>query len=272
MPVIELPTATLEYTDSGGDGPVLVLLHGPMLDASIWDDVIDLLPELRCIAPTLPMGAHRYPVPDDLTNESLTRLVGALLAALDLPEVTLVLNDWGGAQIFVELGLADRITRLALVACEAFDNVPAGAPGRALARLARLPGGLALQAQLTKLRPVRRRLAGEMAAHPIADGRLQRWFEPSRDPRIREDLRRFSARFPIPATRDWSSGVGEFTGPVLIAWAEQDRMMPAEHGVRLAELLPQAVLVHIPDAATLVPLDQPHVLARHLRDLVQRPG
>jgi pimeloyl-ACP methyl ester carboxylesterase len=111
-----------------------------------------------------------------------------------------------------------------------------------------------------------------MAAHPIPDDVLRRWFEPFRDPRIRKDLRRFSSRFPIPASRDWSSGLGAFTGPALVAWAEKDRMMPPEHGPQLAELLPDAVLVHIPDAATLVPLDQPDVLARHLRELVHRTG
>lgn len=272
MPGIELQTATLEVSDTGGDGPVLVLLHGPMLDRTVWDGVIERLPEMRCVAPTLPMGAHRISAPaDELTNASITRMVAELLEVLDLQDVTLVLNDRGGAQIIVEMGLADRVSRLAMVACEAFDNVPAGAPGRALARTARIPGGLALQAQLTRLQPVRRRLAAEMAAHPVADHMLEGWFAPFRDPRVRDDLRRFSARFPVPAERDWSSGLGAFTGPALVAWAENDRMMPAEHGPRLAKLLPDGVLVEIADAGTLVPLDQPDVLAGHLRDLVQRP-
>ena len=38
-------------------------------------------------------------------------------------------------------------------------------------------------------------------------------------------------------------------------------MMPAEHGRRLAELLPQARLVEIADSYTLIPEDQPAVLA-----------
>ncbi|ACQ79991.1 alpha/beta hydrolase fold protein [Beutenbergia cavernae DSM 12333] len=272
MPTIELETATLDYADSGGTGPVVVLLHGPLLDHTVWDAVIDRLPGMRCLAPTLPMGAHRHPAPhDELTNASLARLVAEFLAALDLTDVTLVLNDWGGAQVIVELGLAERVGRLALVACEAFDNVPAGRPGRMLARMARLPGGLALQAQLTRIPAVRRQLATGMAAQPVPDELLRRWFTPSRDPRIRDDLRRFSARFPIPADRDWSSGLGGFAGPALVAWAEDDRMMPAEHGPRLAQLLPDAELVHISGAATLVPLDQPGVLAHHLRTLVARP-
>ena len=39
---------------------MLVLLHGLMMDASLWDDVIaGLSPSYRCVAPTLPLGAHR---------------------------------------------------------------------------------------------------------------------------------------------------------------------------------------------------------------------
>ena len=40
MTAIGLSAGTIEYTDSGGDGPVLVLLHGLMMDASRWDGVM----------------------------------------------------------------------------------------------------------------------------------------------------------------------------------------------------------------------------------------
>ncbi len=40
MTQIELSAGTIDYTDTGGDGPVLVLLHGLLMDASLWDGVI----------------------------------------------------------------------------------------------------------------------------------------------------------------------------------------------------------------------------------------
>jgi pimeloyl-ACP methyl ester carboxylesterase len=55
---------------------------------------------------------------------------------------------------------------------------------------------------------------------------------------------------------------------VLVVWAGQDRLMPAEHGPRLAALHPNARLVQVEDAATLVPEDQPERLARELIDFV----
>jgi pimeloyl-ACP methyl ester carboxylesterase len=48
-------------------------------------------------------------------------------------------------------------------------------------------------------------------------------------------------------------------------WASGDRVMPPEHGRRLAELLPDSKLVEVDDSYTLVPLDQPTPLADAIR-------
>jgi pimeloyl-ACP methyl ester carboxylesterase len=46
--------------------------------------------------------------------------------------------------------------------------------------------------------------------------------------------------------------------------------MPPEHGRRLAELLPQGRLVEIPDSYTLIPLDQPGLLAGAVREFTRQ--
>ena len=57
---IELSAGPVDYEDTGGDGPVLVFLHGLVMDASLWAGTIAALSgSYRCIAPTLPLGAHR---------------------------------------------------------------------------------------------------------------------------------------------------------------------------------------------------------------------
>jgi pimeloyl-ACP methyl ester carboxylesterase len=58
-------------------------------------------------------------------------------------------------------------------------------------------------------------------------------------------------------------------GPALVVWAAEDRLMPPEHGRRLAELLPDARLVEIDDSYTLIPEDQPGELARSIREFVR---
>jgi pimeloyl-ACP methyl ester carboxylesterase len=60
----------------------------------------------------------------------------------------------------------------------------------------------------------------------------------------------------------------EFKHPVLVVWASEDRVMPPEHGARLAALLPEARLVEVADSYTLIPLDQPARLAALIRDFI----
>ena len=115
MKEIELSAGTIEYQDTG-DGPVIVLLHGLMMDASLWDGPIaELSADHRCVAPTLPLGAHRQAMhaDADLSLPGIAGLVAEFLDRLDLQDVTLVGNDTGGA--LVQLLMCDG-------ACHAWDG------------------------------------------------------------------------------------------------------------------------------------------------------
>jgi pimeloyl-ACP methyl ester carboxylesterase len=62
-----------------------------------------------------------------------------------------------------------------------------------------------------------------------------------------------------------------FQHPALIVWASVDRVMPSEHGRRLAEL-PHGQLAQIDDSYTLIPLDQPTMLAQAIREFTKASG
>ena len=50
MTELELSAGTIEYRDTGGEGRVLVLLHGVLMDSGQWREVLPhLTPEYRCI-------------------------------------------------------------------------------------------------------------------------------------------------------------------------------------------------------------------------------
>ncbi len=72
----------MELFDSGGDGPPVLFLHGALVDRTLWDPVIALLPDRRCLAPTLPLGSHRTPVPDRsaLTPIGVADMIADLIA------------------------------------------------------------------------------------------------------------------------------------------------------------------------------------------------
>ena len=276
MPEVELPAGTIEYEDTGGAGPTVVMLHGVGMDGTLWRDVVaGLRPDFRCVAPTLPLGGHRRPMkPDaDLTLRGMVGLVAAFLEKLDLNGVTLVGNDWGGAQLLISEGLDGRVGRVVLTSCEAFENYPPGVPGRTLARAAAVPGGLFLAFQALRVRPLRRLPGtwGLMSKRPVPDEVMDGWFRPLQTrPEIRRDLRKYVLGTPPKEVLlEWHGALRHFDRPALVVWASEDRVMPREHGRRLAGLLPRGRLVEIPDSYTLIPEDQPGELVRAVRGFVQ---
>ena len=276
MPEVELAAGTVEYEDTGVDGPVVVLLHGVAMDGSLWRNVVaDLREDHRCVVPTLPLGGHRRPMrPDaDLSIRAMAWLVAEFLEKLDLSGVTLVGNDWGGAQLLVSEGVDERVGRLVLASCEAFDNYPPGVPGRALTRAARVPGGIYVAFQSLRLRPLRRlpMMWGWMSKRPVSHGIMDGWFRPLQTrPEIRRDLRKYA--LSIPSKNEllgWAGRLRSFDRPAFVVWASEDRVMPPEHGRRLAEILSQGRLVEIANSYTLIPEDQPTKLARAIRQFIR---
>jgi pimeloyl-ACP methyl ester carboxylesterase len=278
MPEVELSSGTIDYEDSGGSGPVVVLVHGLIMDSSLWRHVIaQLRTDFRCIAPTLPFGGHRHPMHGDadLSMRGVAEILGELLERLDLHEITLTMNDWGGAQLLVGGAHDARIARLALCSCEAFDNVPPKGSARLLPYIARVPGGIAAAMLPFRFHPLRRLplTFGSMSKRPVPREVMDRWFAPAIEQRdIRRDLRKYVLS-AAQGRRDLlgaADALRSFDRPALVAWASEDRLMPREHGRRLAELLPQGQLVEIPDSYTLIPEDQPEALAASMRELLSR--
>ncbi|MFI2185738.1 alpha/beta fold hydrolase [Streptomyces sioyaensis] len=274
MREIELSAGTIAYEDTGGDGPTVVLLHGLMMDASLWDGPIaDLSADHRCVAPTLPFGAHRRAMhaDADLSLPGVARLVTEFLDRLDLHDVTLIGNDTGGA--LVQLLMCDgaaRVGRAVLVSCDAFDNFPPGLTGKTLVLTGKLPPRLfGLFMQQMRLRPLRRLPIAFGWLTLRGDAATARWTKPvMKQPEIRHDAVRTlrAAAADTNLLLAAAERLPSFRNPVLVVWASGDRVMPPEHGRRLAELLPHGRLVEIADSYTLVPLDQPTKLAQLIRE------
>jgi pimeloyl-ACP methyl ester carboxylesterase len=66
-----------------------------------------------------------------------------------------------------------------------------------------------------------------------------------------------------------TDSLSRFDRPVLVAWASEDSLMPREHGRRLAELFPEGRLIEIDNSYTLVPEDQPDLLADRMLEFLR---
>jgi pimeloyl-ACP methyl ester carboxylesterase len=74
---------------------------------------------------------------------------------------------------------------------------------------------------------------------------------------------------PIAQMVEATERLRSFDRPALIVWATEDRIMPPEHGRRLADLIPEGRLVEIDDSYTLIPEDQPARLASAIGEFVR---
>jgi pimeloyl-ACP methyl ester carboxylesterase len=275
MREVELSAGTVEYDDTGGDGPVLVLLNGLFVGGSLWRHVVaELRADHRCIVLELPLGAHRRPMLEgaDLSGRGLARLVAEFLELLDLRDVTLVGCDWGGAQLVVAERLDERVGRLVLLPQEALDNFPPGIPGKMVTLASKVPGALFMALQQMRFRPIRRsRLNfGLMSKRPVPNEIMDVWLRPALTSRgVRRDVLAYLRATKRGEYAQAAEKLRQFDRPALVVWATEDRMMKPEYGKRLAERLPNSRLVEVTDSYVLIPEDQPGACADAIRTFVR---
>ncbi|MFJ4971437.1 MULTISPECIES: alpha/beta fold hydrolase [unclassified Streptomyces] len=98
------------------------------------------------------------------------------------------------------------------------------------------------------------------------------WCRPVRSSKeIRRDPRTYVLGMPDRAELlRWAEELRTFDHPALVVRATEDRVMPPDHGRRLAALLPQGRLVEVPESYPLLPdlpEDRPDALAEHITAL-----
>jgi pimeloyl-ACP methyl ester carboxylesterase len=263
---VDLSAGRIRYRDTG-EGPPIVFVHGLLVDGRLWRKVTPSLEgRFRCITPDLPLGAHTIPMKPDapVTPPDLAALVLEFIEALDLRDVTLVGNDTGGAlsQIAVTKN-PERIARLVLTPCDAFDNfLPPMFKG--LQILARFQPALTAFVQPLRI-PALRRLPiafGWLTKRPIdreVENAWVRAFFTRRE--TRRDVARILRAIDSKYTQEAAERLPSFDRPVLIAWASEDKVFPLEHAHRLAGLFADARVEEIDDSYSFVPEDQPERLA-----------
>jgi len=273
---VRLPQGTVSYRELGTGEPI-VFVHGFLVDGSLWRKVAEpLAADFRCIVPDWPLGSHREAMDSgaDLTLPGLARIVADFLDALDLQDVTLVGNDSGGAicQLVVTRH-PERIGRLVLTPCDAYENCPPGM-FKALKPAARVPGLLTALLQPLRIPATRRTpLAfGLLTKRPIPAEVLDAWVTPVlTDRAVRRDAFKFVRGLDAEHTLDAAAKFGAFDRPVLLAWATEDRLFPMDHAQRMAVQFPHARVERIDDSRTFVSEDQPGPLIEAIRAFVREP-
>ena len=105
------------FTDTGGDGQVVLFCHIGMWSL-LWRDVmVEMSKNKRCITLDTPgVGLSSRVVRRDQTMTLAVRAVASLIDTLELDDVVLVVHDLGGlAGLAAAVDRSDRISRIAVV-------------------------------------------------------------------------------------------------------------------------------------------------------------
>ena len=271
--IVELPQGPIEVQDTGGSGPTLLFIHGILVTGRLWEPTVRALPShFRCVVPNLPLGAHaRTMHPDaDLSPAGVARLIADLIVAMDLQDITLVGNDTGGAicQLVITRH-PDRITRLVLTNCDAYENfLPV--VFRPLQWMGKVPGMDWVVAQGFRI-PLAQSAFVKTVAHTPLDPTLRRSYARAfvSDPDVRRDAKKVLGGIDKQQTIDAAKQFGGFRHPVLIAWGTDDRFFKPKYAERLAGDFPDARVEWIPGSRAFVHVDKPLELAEAISKFVR---
>ena len=270
---VDLPEGAISYRDCGNGSP-FVFVHGVGVNGDLWRQVVPrLASHHRCITPDLPWGSHSIPLqPDaDLSLPGMARITANFLEALDLNDVAIVANDTGGAVAQALVGRhPDRIARLVLTSCDAFDKFPP-TPQKYLKVMARSRLLTWIVSYTAQFKPIQRlpTAYGFVTSRAMPPDIMRSFTGPVRlNPGVRRDFRSMLRAVDTKYTFEAAARLANFDKPALVLWAEDDKIFPRDHGRRLAKLLPQGRFELIAGSRTFIPEDQPDRLVAAIEDFL----
>ena len=249
-----------------GEGPTIVFVHGALVNANLWRKVVPRLDGFKRVTLDLPLGSHLEPMPKDadMRPPALADLIADSLEALELDDVTVVGSDTGGGLTqILAVSRPQRIGALVLTSCDAFENFPPRFFRIVLAP-ARIPGAIPIAFGGLRARAMRRLpiAYGWLTNEQIdADAEDSYVLPVLTNKAVARDVRRVLRGLDSKYTIDAALKLAGWDRPALIAWSENDRFFPLEHGERLAKIIPGARFEQIDDARTFSAEDQPERLA-----------
>lgn len=246
---------TLDIREAGA-GAAVVLVHGYPLDGAMWSGAARLLGErFRVVKLDLP-GRAGTPASDRGGMEGYADFLEAVLAELPEPVGIAGFSMGGYATLALMKRRPAKVRALALVDTRATPDDAAGKAKRdESVEKVRSEGVAPIAAAM-----VEKLLSPASAAKSELVERVRRIIMRQSPETIIADLQAMRDR------EDSSSLLGEIAIPTLVLVGEQDVLTPPADARAMADAIPGARLVTIPEAGHLTPMEQPKAVGRDLSD------
>jgi pimeloyl-ACP methyl ester carboxylesterase len=275
---IEIDGVEVHYQSSGEGEPVFLLLHGFAASIFSWREVQGPLSQMgRVVAYDRPgFGLTERPMPEDweganpYTIESQTQLLIHLMDALEINRAILVSNSAGGTQaLYTYLHYPQRVQALILVDPAVYTG-----------------GGAPDWSKFLLKTPQMRRIG------PWLVRSISHWGESAidlawHDPSLITPEIIAGYRLPL-RVENWDRALWEFTlasrdlnletqlegirVPTLVITGDDDRIVPTEDSLKLADEIPGAELAILPNCGHLPQEECPQKFLETVTDFTQRPA
>lgn len=230
-----------------GEGTDLVLLHSLLTDRGVWDLVVPALArERRVWVVDLPGYGDSAPAPADIG--AYADRIAEFFDDRGLPADTAVMGNGLGAAVALALAVrhGDRFDRLVIAGGAAEFPDEAKQPFVTMGERVRAEG----MAGIVDL-AVRRIFTDDyLAAHPDA-------VEERREVLLRADPEAFAGACDALRDMDLRDELSGISNPTLVVVGDADQATPPARARELAEGIPDAQLVVLPDCAHAPQLQHP---------------
>lgn len=271
--VVQIDDRFISYVDrldaSKSNQEPVVLLHGIPTWGYLWQDLIGPISKTnRTLIPD--MLGFGFSDQRDCFDRSITRqaeYIDAWLDRLGVESAMFVAHDIGGG---VALRLAtlfpNRVSRLCVLNAVCYDSWPI----EVMLQFGH-PGANRKVSASTAMKGLGTALRSGFAQSPdsqLLDGLLA----PYRTEVGKQSLVRNAAALNTNHTTEITHLLPRISVPTLVLWGEDDKFQDIKFGRRLADDIPGAEFVAIPDARHFVMIDQPEAVASHVCDFVCNVG
>jgi pimeloyl-ACP methyl ester carboxylesterase len=263
--------ARVAYREAG-TGPGLVLLHSELLTHREWEPVVEHLSDrFRLVLPDLPLHGDSEDRPrHPYTLDWLAEVLAAFCRETAGPR-PIVGGHGLGAEVLlraIELGLMQP-GKLVLAPNRLHRPMPHARPSAALrvaARAARVPGLDRVLSHGARLafRPDYGMTLSAREAPAARDLVRHAFADVGGNANLARAWARFARDYPRAARRELLDAYPGMHFPVLLLWADEDRLHPLQGAEEALDLLPDGMLRVLPGTGYLMAYDDAVGVAREL--------